>query len=126
MSLFDGAPGPLVIKRLAHHWPTLTTAAVGVLLATMIGASVPLYAAAVGEIGLQQALATAPVPESHVSLRTAVYEATASDYLALDESLRTAIRLDLGRWLSQIVAWGETTPLLPQRDGDLVEMKLVD
>lgn len=112
--------GTLAVKRLAYHWPSLTTTILGVLLAAMIGASIPLYTAAVAEVGLQQLLAGAPVRDVHLALRTAHYGARAEPFPRLDREVRAALQAELGPWIDEVVTCGESTTLLPERNGTVL------
>ena len=111
----------ITLRRLLHQWRSLLTMIVGVLIATIIGASIPLYTAAVGQVGLQQTLASSDRADTHLALRTGVAGLTADAAATLDDELRPLVTQYLGAWTDRVVGWQETLPLPPERDGEIVE-----
>ncbi len=110
----------VTLKRLLHQWRSLLTMIAGVLLAAVIGAGIPLYTAAVGQVGLQQTLANAAPARSHLALRTGVSGLARPAGDQLDGEVRMILSDRLGRWLDSIVRYEETLPLPPERDGEVI------
>lgn len=116
----------LALLRLLAQWQSLLTIVVGVLLAAVIGANVPLYTTAVAQVGMVQRLAQQPSGEVHIFSRISL---TALDVDKIDDIWRTADEVvqdqvalvfeqGLPGWVDQAVTWGETAPMLVVQDGE--------
>lgn len=115
----------LAVLRLAAGWRSILTLIVGVLLAAVIGASVPLYTNAVAQVGMTQRIAQQPYDSVHTHTQVALDSATfGSSWTALNEVVAEQAETTFGvfgGWLSDVVAWGETSELTPVRDGQDIE-----
>jgi len=115
------------LKRLTTQWRSLLTIAVGVLLVSVIGASIPLYTATVAQVGLTQALQSAPPADVRIDVSYGSDDLTAldADWTTVDRRFRDLTAEHLGRpfpgWISAITAWGESTDLVVVRDGKDIE-----
>ena len=115
----------LAILRLTAQWRSILTIIVGVLLAAIIGASVPLYTAAIAQVGMVQRLDQRPPADVQVYARANLPADIASGFgetraeldAAVDDTVATAFAA-YGDWRTRTVNWGETTTLLPVRDGE--------
>lgn len=110
----------VTLKRLWHEWRSVVTMSAGILLATIIGASIPLYTSALGQIGLQQTLANAERSVAHIALRTGITRITQAAGDEMDLEARAALSAQLGDWIAEIVRWEETLPLPPERNGEVI------
>ncbi|MCI0712144.1 MAG: hypothetical protein L0154_18460, partial [Chloroflexi bacterium] len=68
MNFMSWAPH-LAINRLIAKWRSLVTIIIGVILGAGIGALIPLYSNAVGQIGMVQRLEDEPQADAHAQLR---------------------------------------------------------
>jgi ABC-type antimicrobial peptide transport system permease subunit len=123
-----GWAGRLVLLRLARRWRSLLTAILGVLLVAMIGASIPLYTAAIAQVGLIQRLEQEPPKDAHLfawfslpATKLPDLDARWTAYsTAIQEQARQAFSSNFPGWVTQIAGLGETTPMqVVQRGEDL-------
>jgi ABC-type lipoprotein release transport system permease subunit len=68
MNFMSWAPH-LAVNRLIAKWRSLVTIIIGVILGAGIGALIPLYSNAVGQIGMVQRLEDEPLSDAHAQLR---------------------------------------------------------
>ena len=83
------------LRRLRARWRSLTTAILGILLVAMIGASIPLYTAAIAQVGMVQHMEQ--TPDVHIYAQTS---RSASETGDLDAAW-TALHEDLARQVTR-------------------------
>jgi hypothetical protein len=116
--------GRFILLRLWARWRSMLTAILGVVLVTMIGASVPLYTAAIAQIGMIQRIEQQAPEDVHIFARISQ---RASDSPDLDTEWAdrsktmhdaAADLLSLPGWMQQTFTLGETTPMQLVIDGE--------
>src|SRR5688572_19142701 len=123
--MFSGYLSPgwafkFAVLRLAAHWRSLLTLIVGVLLAAVIGANVPLYTAAVSQVGMVERIEQQPLEDVQIYNRITYQPAEGEDLAAtrqnfdrdlqarLDNTIRSG---ELAGWVEQIITGIESLPL---------------
>lgn len=121
------------VLRIGAGWRALLAILAGVLLTTIIAASVPLYTAAVAQFGMVQRLTQSPPADTNLFSRTTLAAVNVPDFgaqwAALDADVYAAADSDLRAgwdgWLNTIVGWGESSSMFVVRDGaDIDGLKL--
>lgn len=110
----------LAVARLSSQWRGMVTVIVGTLLAAMVAAAMPLYIAAVTQIGMVQRLNDHPPQDVNVLIRTGLPAKATSNYAPLDGQVRTTLPEAFGTfgdWQNRVVAYTETSELFVLADG---------
>jgi hypothetical protein len=109
--------------RLSAQWRSLVTTALGILLATIVGASMPLYTSAIAQLGLVQHLQQQAADAVNISVeyRLPTSAPTAQSFDAAwsqtDTTFRSYTTGIFSIWLNTIISWGETQPMFLVRSG---------
>jgi hypothetical protein len=114
-----GWAGRFILLRLAARWRSMLTAILGVVLVAMIGASVPLYTAAIAQIGMIQRIEQQPPENMQIFTRISLRGSDSPDLLAgwleRGAEVRAAVQDTLvgspTDWVQQTLTMGETTPM---------------
>lgn len=122
----------LAARRLAAQWRSGLTIIAGVLLAAVVGASVPLYTAGITQVGLTQRLEQQPSDAVNIHTRTNLNAGAEGGFAAawatLDSAAQghiTGLFRDYAGWVRAVIGWGESAPLLLVRDGaDVPDIRL--
>lgn len=111
----------LAVLRLAAQWRGMVIVIIGTLLAAMVAAAMPLYTAAVTQIGMVQRLDNQPPQEVNILVRTSQPAATAGEgYAPLDAVVRGTLPDSFGAyggWQNAVVAFSETSDIFMLVDG---------
>jgi hypothetical protein len=118
----------LGILRLRSQWRSVTALICGVLLAAIIGATIPLYTNVVSQAGLIQRLDQQSPESVHLYVRTGLDAADLSDqWEALDSRIAEQaadVQQTIPDWMNALIRWAESSPLFIVRDGtDLPDTK---
>ena len=105
----------LAVARLAAQWRGMVTVIVGTLLAAMVAAAMPLYTAAVTQIGMVQRLDDRLPQDVNILVRTGLpAKAVVTNYAPIDSVVRATVPETFGAfgdWQDKIVAYTETSEL---------------
>jgi hypothetical protein len=107
------------LLRLAARWRSLLTVVIGVILATVIGANIPLYTSAVSQIGMIERLRQQPENAIHAVMRITYSDAETSlstfwsgadagVQSQVDETLRDDA---FQNWVDDVISTAESAPL---------------
>ncbi len=118
----------LGLLRLRSQWRSIIALICGVLLAAIIGATIPLYTNIVSQAGMIQRLDQQPSETVHVYIRTGLDAADLDDqWQDLDTLIAeqtTPLQQTLPGWMNALINWAESSPLFIVRDGaDLPDIK---
>lgn len=127
-----GWTGRFVLLRLASKWRSMLTAIAGVLLVAIIGASSPLYTAAITQVGMVQRLAQQPPEDVHILSRVSLAAsqtdnldaAWAADDVALEDQVHQVLETELPGWVAQVVMFANTTWMRVVRDGQDLDARM--
>lgn len=122
----------LALLRLKAHWRSMSTAILGILLVSIVGASIPLYTSAIAQVGMIQHIHQQPAQDVNVYLQTSRNAVLGGDldaaWTAQDADLNRLVQNflndDLPGWAEQLNATGETTPMHLLRDGEDLAARL--
>ena len=112
--------GRLALRRLSAQWRSLLTVIAGTLLSALVGALVPLYTAAVAQVGMVERFNQHPTEDGHYAFSLALVSASSSPPLveaipAYDAQARQAVQRDLTAafpgWPTRTTLFLETTAL---------------
>lgn len=112
--------GRLALRRLSAQWRSLLTVIAGTLLSALVGALVPLYTAAVAQVGMVERFNQHPPEDGHYAFSLALVPAASQTPLseaipAYDGQARQVIQRDLATafpdWPAQTTLFLETTAL---------------
>lgn len=108
----------LALKRLLSQWRTLLTVIVGTLLACAVGALIPLYTAAVAQVGLVEQFSRLPLESIHIAGNLSLIPrqtALGANVPRYDDRFRALVDQHLSapfpKWVSGVYAFGETSVL---------------
>lgn len=111
----------LTVLRLAAQWRGMVTIIVGTLLAAMVASAMPLYTAAVTQIGMVQRIMARPPQDNNILIRTGIPAANVSStYPTLDSIVRGTLPdrfSGFDGWQDAIVAFRETSDMFLVIDG---------
>ena len=86
----------LAVLRLKAHWRSMSTAILGILLVAVVGASIPLYTAAIAQVGMIQHLHQQPIQDVNIYAQTSQSAAQVADldtaWAALDADLNRLVQ----------------------------------
>lgn len=115
----------LALRRLTSQWRSLVTIIVGVLLAAVVGANVPLYTTAISQVGMLQRLEQQPVANTQIAIRTSLTLTQFEDLMAAWATFDSIVAEQAARsfaafpnWHTQTISWGESANLLVVRNGE--------
>lgn len=111
----------LAVARLSSQWRGMVTIIVGTLLAAIVASAMPLYTAAVTQIGMVQRLDDRLPQDVNILVRTGLpATAVSSNYSSLDSIVRATVPEvfeSFGDWQDEIVAFTETSELFVLVEG---------
>jgi hypothetical protein len=110
----------------------MSTAILGILLVSIVGASIPLYTAAIAQVGMIQHIHQQPAQDVNLYLQTSRNAVLGGDldaaWAAQDADLNRLVQNflndDLPGWAEQLNATGETTPMHLLQDGEDLAARL--
>jgi hypothetical protein len=122
----------LAVARLTAQWRSLLTVIVGVLLAAVVGANIPLYTSAIAQVGMVERLNAVPQERVHLYSRVSqsggAVQNLDADWSSTDTEVRALVSSAFSAfqgWVDSVVTWGETTSLIPVHAGaDIPNLKL--
>src|SRR5262245_17120155 len=114
-----GWAGRLAVQRLVSQWRSLLTIIAGALLSASVGALVPLYTAAVAQVGMVERFNQLPAEGVQASANLLLIPSKRKDFTADIGAFDTQFREITTRhieqpfpgWLNRVVLYGETSAL---------------
>ncbi len=115
----------LALLRLATQWRSLLTVMIGVLLAAVVGANMPLYTSAIAQVGMLQRLESQSTQDININTRISLSLTAFPDLLqgwdtvdrAATEQIDTAFSSTFPGWAARTIRYGESTAMFVTRDG---------